>query len=183
VEFLATLNRHWLPDASFVLLYRGSRDGLTPAAFHTMCDGKGPTLVLVKAQSPGHPVCVFGGYASTSWKSPPVQNHGYGMPASEYLSAPGSFVFTVVNPFGDGVVRMPLVAGHEQWALHCNAFHGPSFGQYGLSLSAASATSPFSGAVSPHGASSFADPQRRGGAVFTGHNALQVLEIDVWLVI
>ena len=30
-------------------LYRGSRDGMTPLAFHEACDGKGATLTLIRA--------------------------------------------------------------------------------------------------------------------------------------
>ncbi|MDR3740056.1 MAG: hypothetical protein P4L40_13670 [Terracidiphilus sp.] len=47
--FVHTLTGKWLPRGRRVgpLLYRGSRDGMTPRAFHRCCDGKGPTLVLV----------------------------------------------------------------------------------------------------------------------------------------
>jgi hypothetical protein len=70
-DFIAKLATEWLPDKQFELLYRGSRDGMTAAAFHGKCDGKGPTLVLVAGQSEGQPVCVFGGYASKSWERGP----------------------------------------------------------------------------------------------------------------
>ena len=31
------------------LLFRGTRDGFTADAFHSLCDNRGPTLVLVKS--------------------------------------------------------------------------------------------------------------------------------------
>lgn len=65
VSFPRAVAREWLPDRSFRLLYRGSRDGLTPAGFHAKCDGVGPTLTLVRSDT-GH---TFGGYAHESWSS------------------------------------------------------------------------------------------------------------------
>ena len=46
------------------LLFRGSKDGFTSAKFHSLCDNKGPTLVLVKSRLGYY----FGGYSSTSWR-------------------------------------------------------------------------------------------------------------------
>eukprot|EP01119_Soliformovum_irregulare_P008067 TRINITY_DN2088_c0_g1_i4.p1 TRINITY_DN2088_c0_g1~~TRINITY_DN2088_c0_g1_i4.p1 ORF type:complete len:236 (+),score=61.45 TRINITY_DN2088_c0_g1_i4:14-721(+) len=47
------------------LLYRGSRDGFSASSFHTQCDAKGPTLVIVHS-SAGK---IFGGYSPISWSS------------------------------------------------------------------------------------------------------------------
>ncbi|MDR3742334.1 MAG: TLD domain-containing protein, partial [Terracidiphilus sp.] len=55
----------WLPRRGYTLLYRGSRDGMNAATFHGLCDGKGPTLVLVRCDKGW----VFGGYAGASWIS------------------------------------------------------------------------------------------------------------------
>ena len=41
-------------------LYRGSVDGMTPAAFHEQCDEKGATLTLIRADEGGR-VCVSAG--------------------------------------------------------------------------------------------------------------------------
>ena len=55
----------WLPpNATCSLLFRASTDGETPADFHRCCDGKGPTLVVVKSGE-----YIFGGYTSKSWES------------------------------------------------------------------------------------------------------------------
>ena len=56
----------WLPPnvATQQLLYRASRDGRRVKDFHHYCDGKGPTLVLMK-----HGDYIFGGYTEKSWRS------------------------------------------------------------------------------------------------------------------
>lgn len=62
-SFRPLLTREWLPHSCFQLLYRSSRDGNSARAFHRVCDGRGPTLTLVK----GVDRSVCGGYASVSW--------------------------------------------------------------------------------------------------------------------
>ena len=47
------------------LLYRGSRDGFTPLAFHSRCDGKSNTVTIIKSSLNK----TFGGYTSKPWKS------------------------------------------------------------------------------------------------------------------
>jgi hypothetical protein len=173
-EFIGKLTTEWLADKRLVLLYRGSRDGMTAAAFHDKCDGKGPTLVLVAGQSERQPVCVFGGYAGKSWDSSDVD-------------ARDSFVFTVLNPFGDGIVKMAVneksvVAG---WAMQCHAGHGPWFGGgFGVRSSSRSPTAVFDEeswcGLGSRGA--FGDPLGRGWNTFTGAQYFRPLEVEVWSV-
>ena len=47
----------------FQLLYRGSKDGFTSKNFHSLCDNKAPTLMIMKSDK-GQ---VFGGYTSETW--------------------------------------------------------------------------------------------------------------------
>eukprot|EP00347_Sterkiella_histriomuscorum_P015508 403356764 len=49
----------------FELLYRGTRDGFDAVKFHQLCDNKGSTITLIKANT-GR---VFGGYLHESWKN------------------------------------------------------------------------------------------------------------------
>jgi hypothetical protein len=57
----------WLGHpAHMSLIYRGSSQGINPAAFHAKCDKKGPTLTLLKSEHGK----VFGGFTSVSWRSP-----------------------------------------------------------------------------------------------------------------
>ena len=57
--------KSWLPaNATCSLLFRASCDGKTPADFHRCCDGKGPTLVVIKSRK-----YIGGGYTTESWES------------------------------------------------------------------------------------------------------------------
>ncbi len=93
------------------ILDRGTRDGFAAADFHRLCDAKGPTVTVV--QTPQG--CVFGGYASVSWTR-----------AGEWLSAPGSFLFTLRNsrnlPPQTFALKEPLNA------IYCYMNSGPAFG-------------------------------------------------------
>ncbi|XP_068679247.1 epidermal growth factor-like protein 6 [Montipora foliosa] len=50
-------------NSSWILCWRGSRDGWASSTFHFLCDGKGPTTVtIIKVNQ-----YIFGGYVSISW--------------------------------------------------------------------------------------------------------------------
>ena len=50
------------------LIYRGSKDGWSAEDdFHRLCDGKGPTLTIIKVKETGK---ICGGYTSVSWSNP-----------------------------------------------------------------------------------------------------------------
>jgi hypothetical protein len=48
------------------LIYRESRDGFTAEDFHSRCDNKGETVIIVKSVTGK----VYGGYTDISWKPP-----------------------------------------------------------------------------------------------------------------
>jgi TLD len=177
-RFLRQLERDWLPDRSFELLYRGSRDGMTPAVFHDKCDWQGPTIVLVKGQSEGRPVSVFGGYAGASWEL----DRGYS-------DARDSFVFSVVNPFGDGIFKLGVLPGSEmsnQVFLRSSGC-GPCFGggKGMIKLNAKSSTDNFDATshCDPLNVDTFDNPfLSRGRKLFTGAYYFQPLEVEVWRV-
>lgn len=81
--FLTELST-WLPNRTYSLLYRGSRDGMTFPEFHRLCDRKGPTLSLVRCDQDW----VFGGYACASWDNPA---------RFRFVANPDAFVFSVVG--------------------------------------------------------------------------------------
>ena len=45
------------------LLYRGSRDGFLPSDFHSYCDFKNETVMLIKSDKDS----IFGGYTNIQW--------------------------------------------------------------------------------------------------------------------
>ena len=58
--------REWFgSDRKWKLLYRASKDGYTASSFHSCCNGKGPTLVVIKSTEGW----IFGGYTTQSWSS------------------------------------------------------------------------------------------------------------------
>ncbi|MDR3740408.1 MAG: TLD domain-containing protein [Terracidiphilus sp.] len=118
--FLHALTTVWLPGRTYTLLYKGSRDGMTPLAFHSMCDGMGPTLVLIRCDQG----CIFGGYAGQSWESSPRLKF---VPSR----CADMFVFSVIGPpaacLGNAPVRFPVRRAHEHWALQCHSACGPIF--------------------------------------------------------
>jgi hypothetical protein len=178
--FIAKLTAEWLPDKRFELLYRGSRDGMTPAAFLDKCDGKGPTLVLITGQSEGQPVCVFGGYAGQSWERGPQRG-------AKAVGARDSFLFTVLNPFGDGIVKMAVNegSGAADRAMLCHAGWGPVFGNgFGVWNSGRSPTAVFdeTSGCWLRSEATYDDPLGRGRSTFTGAYNFKPLEIEVWSV-
>ncbi|EFC47537.1 predicted protein [Naegleria gruberi] len=75
-----------MPNSFTKLLFKASRDGFAGDKFHSKCDNKGATVVIVKAQSGA----IFGGYTSVSWN---VQNSGY-------VSDKSAFLFSLVSSTG-----------------------------------------------------------------------------------
>ena len=51
-------------DTKWSLLFKATRDGWDPAAFHKNCDGKSPTIVVIKSGDN-----IFGGFADKPWSS------------------------------------------------------------------------------------------------------------------
>ena len=47
------------------LIYRGSEDGFTAAVFHSKCDKKGPTFLIIKSEFGK----IFGGFTDIEWDS------------------------------------------------------------------------------------------------------------------
>ncbi|MDR3739883.1 MAG: TLD domain-containing protein, partial [Terracidiphilus sp.] len=109
-EFLRELTV-WLPARAYSLLYRGSRDGMTAAAFHRLCDGKGPTLVLVRCDKGW----VFGGHAGASWHSPTGS-------VIKTIPSADAFLFSVCGPHTRAPVRFPVKAGMANRAQRCAAY-------------------------------------------------------------
>jgi hypothetical protein len=92
------------------LLYKASRDGWTPAAFHQRCDNKGATYTRAIIND-GR---VLGAYTSLSWSST-VQN---------YQSDTTAFLY-------DGTTKFPAANGASApglYATYMNSTYFPTFG-------------------------------------------------------
>ena len=75
------LLNEWINNKNnkYSLIYKGSRDGDSYNTFHEKCDGKGPTIMIIKSTD-GE---IFGGYTEKSWKK------------RENIPSPESFLFNL----------------------------------------------------------------------------------------
>ncbi len=115
-----------LGGAEINLLYRGSRDGFSSDDFHSKCDNKGHTLVIIETETGG----LVGGYTDAEW--------GKGEPFMDYLLATAnkSFLFAIgLSELGEH---------HETWksdlkpeakhGIATNKQCGPVFGDIDVGL-------------------------------------------------
>lgn len=103
--------RKWVAEKAkpnFKLLYRGSKDGFTANAFHTKCNNKGPTVVLIRSNYGK----IFGAFTDKDWHS-----------SNAYANTSNSFLFSI-----DKKGKYPLKAGNESTAQYCYSTYGPTFG-------------------------------------------------------
>jgi len=109
--FLPPGTKSGKPKCKFTLLYRGSRDGFTSANFHGKCDGKGPTITVIKAQGKPH---IFGGYTGESWTS------------SGSWSSGRCWLYSLVNTYNKPV-RLENPSGGSNNVFHASGY-GPTWG-------------------------------------------------------
>jgi len=91
-------------------IYVASKDGQSASDFHSACDGKGPTVVIVLTTTGN----IFGGYAASSWSS------GSG----SYVTAATSFLFRL-RP---GMRHYTVKKGKENNSMYTRDSYGPTFG-------------------------------------------------------
>ncbi|GBC01430.1 hypothetical protein RclHR1_04190014 [Rhizophagus clarus] len=94
---------------NFNLLYRASRDGNTAAAFHSKCDNKGATIVVIKISN--HANQIVGGYNPLQWDS-----------SDRFMSTRDSFIFSfkTIGEVGYSI--------SNQFSIGCYSAYGPMFG-------------------------------------------------------
>ncbi len=95
------------------LLYRATRDGFSAQAFHSKCDDKVNTITIIK----NNLNYVFGGYASSAWKS----SRG-----STFVSDNNAFVFSLRRN-GESKNEKFMI-NNSTYALQMNTSYGPIFG-------------------------------------------------------
>jgi len=96
------------------LLYRASNNGWASTEFHAACDGKGPTVSLVKVGE-----YVFGGYTPISWDST----------TNGHKSDPNSFIFSLKNPSKTNVgVKFPNTGTQATSSIYSNRDYSVTFG-------------------------------------------------------
>ncbi|GBC03094.1 hypothetical protein RclHR1_00050002 [Rhizophagus clarus] len=98
---------------NFNLLYRASRDGNTAADFHTKCDNKGATIVIVKISNSNQ---IVGGYNPLFW----VSNNTF-RPSCD------SFIFSFASKDNLKSAKAGYSNGDE-YSIGCYLDYGPLFG-------------------------------------------------------
>jgi hypothetical protein len=89
----------WLNNkVDFDILFRGKRDGFTSAKFHELCNGKGPTLTIVKSDKGK----VFGGFTARSWAS-----------IGSYAGDSEAFIFSLTHRTKHNQVQNPEKAVYD----------------------------------------------------------------------
>ena len=91
------------------LLYRLTRDGDTPQAFHSRCDGKGTTIIFIKNYSNGYR---FGGFTTLPWGGNNI-----------YHADSKAFVFSLTNK-----KKFPIKNPSDDYAVGHYSGYGPIFG-------------------------------------------------------
>ena len=103
--------KNWIHSNSiihFKLLFRMSRDGTSAINFHTKCDSKGKTLILVETKDGKR----IGGYTSLQWNMDGMKKYGDNL-----------WLFT----FENNMYRFHLIKPGIQGAIICDMNNGPSF--------------------------------------------------------
>jgi hypothetical protein len=149
----------WLPGQKFILLYRATRDGSAAANFHSCCNNKGATLVVIQSRT-GH---IFGGYNSVGWRS-----------AGGYAKDPCAFLFTLTNPHNLPPTKFNTKSdGHE---IYNGRAIGPTFG-HGHDLHVSGQGNHYFDFPN-----TYEDCTGKGKVLFTGEEKFQIHEIEVFAV-
>lgn len=167
--FVKALAAEWLPGCVYELLYRGSRGGMTPRAFHTLYDNQGATLVLIRSDNG----FTFGGFSNESWRS---------RVAGDWLQANHAFLFSVVGPHGD-VVKFPLIPNKARWGtVLCRDDYGPCFYDLFVKPSGMDADSPFGSISYCRIGEGFTDVLKAGEESLTGSKCFMPVDVEVFSV-
>ena len=96
-----------------------------------------------------------------------------------YKRAPGTFLFSLVNPSGLPPTKMPLLAGREEKAIYYHSGFGPTFGR-GTDLLISN--SPNSGNCSVNLNNTYQCPAGQNAETFlTGNHNFTANEVEVFV--
>jgi hypothetical protein len=103
---IATASKQW------VCLYKATKDGFSAQTFHSMCDNKGETIVVIKSTNGN----IFGGYNPVSWTS-----------SNTYSVDSRAFLFSLVSAKGHSPVMFSSIVGKGSYCYGGSGY-GPTFG-------------------------------------------------------
>ncbi|KAJ5067351.1 btb/poz domain-containing protein [Anaeramoeba ignava] len=120
--------REWINDDNFFLKmklgYSTKKEGIDCEKWHSICDNKGKTLVIIKSKNN----FIFGGFTSigfTNDESKWSDNYGN----NGYISDPNAFIFSLRNDKNDRKPeRFKIKQKRKDYAIYYNQHFGPNFG-------------------------------------------------------
>jgi hypothetical protein len=150
-------------DQKWNLIYRASQDGFEASQFHSKCDDKSNTLVIIKSENDN----IFGGYTEQSWSG------------QDYKNDENAFIFSLINKLNKPL-KMKCI--NSEQAIFCFNNVGPSFGEYDLEIVNNSNTNSYSNSKVGN---SYTKPDcaKRSNEVksfLAGSHKFQVSEIEVY---
>lgn len=156
------------------LIYQGHTHGLDAEMFHKYCDGKVPTVSIIRGKPcdnkgkvlPDAEAFVFGGYTDVPFSS-----------KEGYVASNNSFLFTITNPGGFEPTKFPLLGSKNASAIYHGKSFGPNFGGKDLQVSFDKPSS----AEFPH---AYTDKSGIPKLMnfFTGSPLFMVSDVEVWLI-
>ncbi|KAJ5079815.1 hypothetical protein M0811_04128 [Anaeramoeba ignava] len=89
------------------------KDGFPAQKFHSKCDNKGETLVIIQTTDK----YIFGGFLEIGFPSGDFR----------YLKDPNAFIFSLKNPNNNIPQKFKIQEGKEDYAIRYNRNDGPRF--------------------------------------------------------
>lgn len=115
----ASSNSSGSTDVELTLIYHSSKENLSNEIFHSKCDNKGRTLVVIETTE-GH---VVGGYTNSDWDSPNDPNA-----IGHWSKANKSFLFAMTGFDLSSPLKMNLRNKNGKHAIYNCSQYGPAFG-------------------------------------------------------
>ena len=159
--------KEWIPEKyslSPKLLYQSKVDGLTAEAFHSKCDGKGPTITFIKCIFAGSSKdSIIGGFSDKDWNT-----------SGKYVCSTESFIFSLTK-------RVKCTVSDASKALKSDKTIGPSFGQgHDIGILNASFNDCYIYPNSYNNTAQIVDSQNYAGS---GRQTFSIEEIEVYTIL
>jgi hypothetical protein len=146
------------------LIYRASQDGFEAVNFHSKCDNKQNTLVIIKSTNGN----VFGGYTEQTW------NHNGG-----YKADLNSFIFSFINKLNE-----PIKINWSRYnGIRCENIYGATFGgghDFHIADKSNTNTISYSNLGCSYTHSDYAFGSNEAKSFLAGSYNFQVSEIEVY---
>jgi len=149
----------------WIMIYQATRDGFEASTFHSKCDNKPNTLVIIRSTSGN----VFGGYTEQSWSG-----------SYEYKTDPNAFIFSLINKQNK---PLKMKCSSCQYAIDCHSSYGPRFGggaDFYISDNSNTNTISYSNLDHSYSHPDYAYESEEAKSFLAGSYDFQVSEIEVY---